>query len=87
MTDRPLLTIGLREIRRNPGHCQIQVFVGRNENARGNCGTIALRTDEWEDLQVLIENTTEDLLEVMDPLYLPGGVSLPTTGFHQEGET
>jgi hypothetical protein len=49
-----LVTVGLRE---RPGqefrggHVEIQVFVGRNPDARGNAGTIILRVDEWEEIQ------------------------------------
>jgi hypothetical protein len=55
---RPL-TIGLRE---RPGqgfrggHIEIQVFVGRNPDARGNAGTIVLRVDEWEEIQQRLEH-------------------------------
>ena len=74
MTDRPLLPIGLQEIRRNPGHVQVQVFIGRNEGARGNSGTLSLRTDEWDELQETIAAFLTDFgsypLEVMPAIDL-----------------
>lgn len=46
----PATTVMFREVDRNPGHVRITVWIGRNHGARGNAGTLTLRTDEWDEL-------------------------------------
>ena len=46
----PVLPIGFREDTRNPGHVNVSVFIGRNDNARGRSGTLTIRTDEWDEI-------------------------------------
>ena len=65
---KQLLPIGLREDSCTGGHTQVSVFIGRNEGARGRSGVVTVRNDEWDELQAAIEDTAEDLIEVMDPL-------------------
>ncbi len=43
----------------NPGHTTFSVFVGHNEGARGNCGKLTLRTDEFKELMQTVFNAVE----------------------------
>lgn len=45
------VTIAVREISRNPGHVYLSVWMGRDPGARGHCGDLVVRTDEWDDLR------------------------------------
>jgi len=62
---RPLVPIGWREVWRNPGHCGVQLFIGRNEGARGNSGEITMRTDEWDELQVFVNLHHQAAMEIL----------------------
>ena len=44
------MTIGLRVDEPGPAHVVVTVFMGP-EGARGNCGTLRLRPDEWRHLR------------------------------------
>ena len=47
--DRPN-TVMFRIENWNEGHTTFSVFIGKNEGARGNCGKLTLRTDEFKEL-------------------------------------
>lgn len=72
------VTVAFREVSRNPRHVRVQMFVGRNEGARGNSGEVVLRTDEWDEIRAKIElpfiqDTGEvlgldDVFEILPPI-------------------
>lgn len=45
------MLLGFRDATQHPGHKEIQIFAGRNEGSRGNCGTIKVRDDEWPEVR------------------------------------
>lgn len=57
--ERPT-TILLREDDRNPGHVRVTVWIGRNPGARGNSGTLTIRTDEWDELRDRLDDGNLD---------------------------
>ena len=63
MEGRPV-TILLREVRRNPGHVRIRVFVGRQPGARGVAGELTLRVDEWDEICEEIQGSKDQSAEV-----------------------
>jgi hypothetical protein len=70
MTGHLPVTIGLRERPgqgERGGHVEIQVFVGRNLEARGNAGTITLRVEEWEEIQGYIDDGSEVIVNRAAP--------------------
>lgn len=36
-------------------HAHVRLFAGRKEGALGFCGTLTLRTEEWEKLQAILK--------------------------------
>ena len=43
-------SVGYKVIDENPAHTRITVWVGRTPGARGNSGTLTVRTDELSEL-------------------------------------
>jgi hypothetical protein len=50
MSERPV-TMGIRLDAIRGGHCDVSIFVGRAESARGHAGTVVLRVEEWEEIE------------------------------------
>lgn len=67
--DRPVL-LGFRDATVDRyGHMRIQFFAGRTHGARGNCGEIVVRDEEWPTMrEALLRGGFEEMPPIGEAL-------------------
>lgn len=54
MVEKRPVRMGYRESTNAPGHRLMQIFVGRNEGARGQSGVLIVDEDEWDEVSAAL---------------------------------